>query len=180
MKVEPMEQIESRILVVRGQRVMLDADLAEIYGVTTKALNQAVKRNIERFPLDFAFQLNAPESVRLRLQVPRICPWVFTDCGALMAAFVLRSKQAAEMSVHIVRASVRLREIVAADQGLAKLLDELERRVSRRDEAVTRIFKAIRELAIHPSSRCRTSTALVVPAFSGQRILSLHAHKDQF
>ncbi len=159
---------------------MLDADLAKIYGVMTPTLSRAVKRNIARFPIDFAFQLNAPESARLRLQVPRIYPWVFTDRGALMVAFVLRSKQAAEMSVYIVRASIRLREMVAADQGLAKLLDELERRVSHHDEAVTRIFKAIRELATHPDSLCRTSTVSVVPAFSGQRTLSLHARKDQF
>jgi hypothetical protein len=158
---------------------MLDTELAEIYGVTTKALIQAVKKNIERFPADFAFQLNAPGSAWLKLQVPRIYPWVFTDRGALMVAFVLRSKQAAEMSVHIVRASVRLREMVAADQGLAKLLDELERRVSHRDEAVTSILKAIRELATHSDSLRRTSTVSVIPAISGQGIRSLHAHKDQ-
>jgi hypothetical protein len=166
-----MEKIASRIFVVRGQRVMLDVDLADIYGVTTKALNQALKRNLERFPEDFAFQLNASEAARSRSQIaisnlqradsnedcgnrhPRIYPWVFTDHGALMAANVLRSKQAVQVSVHVVRASVRLREVVAANKRLAKLLDELERRVSHHDETITSIVKAIRELATPPEPK---------------------------
>lgn len=142
---------------------MLDADLAGIYGVSTKALNQAVSRNLERFPDDFAFQLNALETAHLRSQIatsnsqhaPRIHRWVFTDHGALMAAYVLHSKQAVQVSVHVVRASVRLRELVAADRGLAKLLDELERRVSHHDEEITSIVRAIRELATPPEPRPR-------------------------
>lgn len=140
---------------------MLDADVADIYGVSRKALNQAVKRNLERFPVDFAFQLNTSETVHLRSQlatsnpqdIPRIHPWVFTDQGALMAAYVLHSKQAIQMSVHIVRASVRLRQTVVADKGLAKLLDELERRVLYRDQSITDILKALRELATPPEPR---------------------------
>ena len=116
---------------------MLDSDLAEVYGVAMNTLIQAVKRNIDRFPMDFAFRLNNSETVRLRTQIAASCPqhihrihpWVFTDHGALMSAFVLHRKQAIQMSIHIVRASVRLREMIAADDGLAKLLDELERRV---------------------------------------------------
>lgn len=165
---------------------MRDADLADIYGVTTKALNQAVKRNRERFPEDFAFQLNASEVAYLRSQIaisnsqlaksntnsmnrsqivtssqrhrdPRVPPWVFTEHGALMAANVLRSKQAVQMSVHVVRAFVRLREMIAANKELAKKLDELERRVSHHDEAITSIVKAIRELAtpLEPKPRRR-------------------------
>lgn len=161
---------------------MLDADLAALYGVTTKALNQAVKRNIERFPDDFAFQLDASEAARLRSQIaisnlqrsdsednsvnrsqsvtgsqkhrdPRIYPWVFTEHGALMAANLLRSQHAVQMSLHVVRAFVRLREMVAANKELARKLDELERRVSHHDEAITSIVKAIRELAVPPESK---------------------------
>lgn len=169
MKVDPMERIALRILVVRGQRVMLDADLADVYGVSTNALNQAVKRNLERFPVDFAFQLNASETVRLRSQVAtsnpqhvsRIHPWVFTDRGALMAAYVLHSKQAIQVSVHVVRASVRLREMVAADKGLAKLLDELERRVLYHDQPITDIVKALRALATPPEPRSKRRIELI-------------------
>ena len=179
---EPVEQIVSRILLVRGRKVMLDADLADIYGVTTKALNQAVKRNSERFPDDFAFQLIASETARLRSQFatldaqhsdskgdpanrsqivtgsqkhrdPRLLPWVFTEYGALMAANLLRSKQAVHMSLHVVRAFVRLREMAAANKELAKKLDELERRVSHHDETIASIVKAIRELATPPEPK---------------------------
>lgn len=179
---EPVEHIATRILVIRGQKVMLDTDLAEIYGVATKALNQAVKRNRERFPGDFAFRLNAIEAKNLKSQIatssshpldlsvdsinrsqivtgsqkhrdPRAYPWVFTEHGALMAANVLRSTRAVQMSVHVVRAFVRLREMVAANKELSKKLDELERRVSHHDEAITSIVKAIRELAAPPESK---------------------------
>ncbi len=185
-----MQQIESRILLVRGQKVMLDADLADIYGIPTKSLNQAVKRNVERFPNDFAFQLNASEAARLRSQFmtsnvhrsdstkdsrnrsqtgtgsqmhrdPRVHPWVFTEHGALMAASVLRSRQAVQMSVHVVRAFVRLREMVAANKELAKKLDELDRRVSHHDEAITSIVKAIRELATPPEPKPRRRIGFV-------------------
>jgi len=176
---EPVERITSRILLVRGQKIMLDASLAELYGVTTKALNQTVKRNAERFPEDFAFQLTPAEARILRSQIatsslqltdpmddflnrsqivtgsqkhrdPRLLPWVFTEHGALMAANLLRSTRAVQMSLHVVRAFVRLREMVAANKELAKKLDELERRVSHHDEAITDIVRAIRELATPP------------------------------
>jgi len=155
MNVDPMDRFASQVLLVRERRVMLDADLAKIYGVTTSTLIQAVKRNLERFPMDFAFQLNASETVRLRSQIAAsdgqtalsIHPWVFTDHGALMAAFALHSKNAIQMSVHIVRASVRLRELVASDEWLAKRLDELERRALHHDEESTSVVRAIRKLA---------------------------------
>jgi hypothetical protein len=179
---EPVEQIVSRILLVRGQKIMLDADLAQLYGVTTKALNQTVKRNAKRFPEDFAFKLTPAEAGILRSQIatsslqltdpkddflnrsqivtgsqkhrdPRLLPWVFTEYGALMAANLLRSKRAVHMSLHVVRAFVRLREMVAANKELSKKLDELERRVSHHDEAITSIVKAIRELATPPEPK---------------------------
>jgi len=174
-----MKQMEPRLLTVRGHRVMLDADLASIYGVTTEELNRAVKRNIRRFPSDFAFRLRASEAAALRTQgrvsdlrrtefskssanrsqivadfvkrrAAQLQPWVFTDHGALMAANVLKSQEAIRVSVHVVRASVRLREMVKADNELTKLLDELERRISPDDEAISVIIKTIRELAIRP------------------------------
>jgi len=179
---EPVERITSRILLVRGQKIMLDASLAELYGVTTKALNQTVKRNAKRFPEDFAFKLTPAEAGILRSQIatsslqltdpkddflnrsqivtgsqkhrdPRLLPWVFTEHGALMAANLLRSDRAVQMSLHVVRAFVRLREMVAANKELAKKLDELERRVSHHDEAITSIVKAIRELATPPEPK---------------------------
>ena len=110
--------VESKILEIRGERVMLDADLADVYGVTTKALNQAVKRNLDRFPEDFKFQLTAEVAASLRSQTVtskqgrggrRYVPWAFTEHGALMAATVLNSPRAVEMSVFVVRAFVRRR-----------------------------------------------------------------------
>jgi len=179
---EPVERITSRILLVRGQKIMLDASLAELYGVTTKALNQTVKRNAKRFPEDFAFKLTPAEAGILRSQIatsslqltdpkddflnrsqivtgsqkhrdPRLLPWVFTEHGALMAANLLRSDRAVQMSLHVVRAFVRLREMVAANKELSKKLDELERRVSHHDETITSIVKAIRELATPPEPK---------------------------
>ena len=172
----PLDHIESRIVIVRGQKVMLDADLAELYDVTTKSLNQAVKRNSERFPDDFAFQLTAAEAAGLRSQIavsnpqdidlrkgisnrsqivtgsqkhrdPRFRPWVFTEHGALMAANLLRSGRAVQMSVHVARAFVRLREMVASHKELAKRLDKLEARYDRQFKVV---FDAIRELMTPP------------------------------
>ena len=179
---EPTERIVSRILLARGQKVMLDVDLAEIYGVTTKALNQMVKRHAARFPEDFAFRLTPIETANLKSQTatsrsqiydlngdlsnrsqtvtglqkhrdPRFLPWVFTEHGALMAANLLRGQRAVRMSVHVVRAFVRLREMVATNKELSKKLDELERRVSHHDQAITGIVKAIRELAAPPEPK---------------------------
>ena len=176
-----MKQTKSQVLTVRGYRVMLNSDLASIYGVTTKELDRAVKRNIRRFPSDFAFRLRASEAAALKSQgrisdlrgtdsskssanrsqvvadsvkqrAAQVQPWVFTDHGALMAANVLKSQEAIRISVHVVRASVRLRELVKADNELTKLLDELERRISPDDEAISVIIKTIRELAIRPES----------------------------
>jgi hypothetical protein len=149
---------------------MPDADLADIYGVSRKAVNLAVRRSLDRFPVDFAFQLNTSETAHLRRSqlatsnpqdIPRIHPWVFTDHGALMAAFVLNSKQAIRMSIHIVRASVRLGEMVASDEWLARILDDLERRVLHHDEEITSILRVIRKLALSRKPNARRRIRLI-------------------
>jgi ORF6N domain len=146
---------ESKILEIRGERVMLDADTADVYGVPTKALNQAIKRNLDRFPADFRFQLTAEELESLRSQTVtskegrggrRYSPWVFTEHGALMAATVLNSPRAVEMSVFVVRAFVRLREYARGHAAIAKRLDALERRVTAHDENLREMFTALRAL----------------------------------
>ncbi len=153
--------VESKILEIRGERVMLDADLADVYGVTTKALNQAIKRNLDRFPADFRFQLTPEELDSLRSQIVtskegrggrRYSPFVFTEHGALMAATVLNSPRAVEMSVFVVRAFVRLREYARGHAEIAKRLDALERKVTSHDEDLREMFDALRTL-LTPSPR---------------------------
>lgn len=148
------------IFLVRGQRVMLDSDLARIYGVTTKQLNQHFKRNRERFPKDFAFELTSQELATLRSQFVtskkgsggrRYLPWAFTEHGAIMLASILNSERAVQMSVSVVRAFVGMREQLAAHKELAKKLDELEHRVSGHDEAIGNLFEAIRQLVEAPT-----------------------------
>lgn len=163
-----IETVENAIHLIRGQRVMLDSDLALIYGVSTKQLNQQLKRNANRFPVDFAFQLTAEEFTNLKSQIAtsslqakrnlrshfvtssyggrRYRPWVFTEHGAIMLASVLNSDVAVEASVRVVRAFVRLRELVSANAGLASKFAELERRLDVHDEAIAQLFAAIRQL----------------------------------
>ena len=155
----PAEHIETRILFARGHKVLLDADLAALYGVSTKALVQAVRRNIERFPPDFMFQLAEQELRILRSQIVtsssrdarkwggrRTRPYAFSEQGVAMLSSVLRSRRAIAVNIAVVRAFVRLRAMVAANTELAKKLDELERRVAHHDEAITSVVRAIREL----------------------------------
>lgn len=149
----PAERIERSILLVRGQKVMLDADLAALYGVETFNLNKAVKRNIDRFPEDFMFRLTSEEAERLRFQIGmskpsgrggrRYLPHVFTEQGVAMLSSVLRSKRAAQVNVEIMRAFVRLRQILASHTDLARRLDELEKKYDKQFAAV---FEAIRQL----------------------------------
>ncbi len=154
----PIRRIEDLIFPVRGQRVMLDSDLAKIYGVTTGQLNQAVKRNASRFPADFAFQLNSKEFANLISQSVisssyggrRTLPWVFTEHGALMLGNVLSSKIAVEASVRVVRAFVSMRAQLAAHKELAGKLAELEGRITGHDEALQNLFEAIRQLIAPP------------------------------
>jgi hypothetical protein len=149
------DAIESRIHFIRGRRVMLDSDLAAIYGVTTSALNQALKRNRSRFPVDFAFPLRRQEFMHLMSQIVisnegrggrRKLPWVFTEHGAIMLATVLNSARAAEMSVFVVRAFVQMREMLTSNRQLAAKLDELEQRVGAHDEVIADLVTAIRKL----------------------------------
>ena len=150
-----IDNVESAIYLIRGQRVMLDSDLAEIYKVSTKQLNQQLKRNNNRFPEDFAFQLTAEELVRLRSQIVtskkgrggrRFRPWVFTEHGAIMLASVLNSDVAVQASVRVVRAFVRLREMVASNAQLAGKLAELEQRLDSHDVAIIDLFAALKRL----------------------------------
>jgi leucyl aminopeptidase len=153
----PDERISNAILVARGQKVLLDSDLAGLYGVTTKRLNEQVKRNIERFPPDFMFQLTAEESEALRSQFATLktgrgqhrkyLPYVFTEHGAIMAANVLNSPRAIQVSVHVVRAFVRLREMLATHKDLARKLEELEKKY---DAQFRVVFDAIRQLMAPP------------------------------
>src|ERR1700757_782930 len=154
--------VESRILIFRLHRVILDSDLAELYGVPVKRLNEQVKRNRERFPSDFMFQLTAEELESLRSQNAtskggrggrRYAPYAFTEHGAIMAATVLNSERAVEMSVFVVRAFVRLREMLATNQQLASKFDELEQRLDTHDASIQELIEAIRELmAPEPAS----------------------------
>ncbi len=146
------------ILTVRGQRVILDADLAALYGVTTKAFNQAVKRNQERFPQSFAFQLTAGEKQEVvtncdhlqRLKFSPVLPWAFTEHGALQASNVLNSPKAVAMSIYIISAFIRLREAVANNQVMAKRLAEVEKTLLTHDVALRDIYQKIRPLLLPP------------------------------
>lgn len=161
----PPVDIAHAILLLRGQRVILDAELAGLYGVTTKRLNEQVKRNAERFPEDFLFRLTRAETEALnRSQIatgsqkhrdPRFPPFAFTEHGAIMAATILNSSRAVEMSVFVVRAFVRLRELLASNAALARKLDELERKYKHHDEAIAAILSAIRELMNPPATKRR-------------------------
>jgi len=145
---------EGGIHLIRGQRVMIDSSLATIYGVTTKRLNEQLRRNRSRFPSDFAFQLTAEELTDLRSQIAtstfhggrRYRPWVFTEHGAIMLASVLNSDVAVQASVRVVRAFVRLREMVAANAQLAGKLKELERRLDSHDEVIADLFATLKGL----------------------------------
>jgi ORF6N domain len=159
--------LESGIHLIRGHRVMLDSDLAAIYGVTARRLNEQLKRNRPRFPDDFVFQLTVQEFTNLKSQIAtssfrsqfgtssshggkRKLPWVFTEHGALMLASVLNSEIAVQASVRVVRAFVRLREMVAANAQLAAKLQELERRLDSHDEGIANLFAALKQL-VEPS-----------------------------
>ena len=151
----PAFPVESRILVVRQRRVILDSDLAQVYGVPVKRLNQQVLRNRDRFPSDFMFQLNSREHKFLRLQFAtsnkgrggrRYAPYAFTEHGAIMAATVLNSSRAVRTSVFVVRAFVHLRDLVSTNRKLAAKLAELEDRVDAHDTVIIDLLKAIRQM----------------------------------
>ena len=153
----PAFVVESRILILRHRRVIVDADLAQLYGVPVKRLNEQAKRNQERFPSDFMFQLTRKEHDALRSQIAtskksrggrRYTPYAFTEHGAIMAATVLNSKRAVQMSVFVVRAFVRLREMLATNRRLAGKIAELENRLDTHDSVIQELIEAIRELMV--------------------------------
>jgi phage regulator Rha-like protein len=150
-----VQVIQQKIFLIRGQKVMLDRDLAELYGVETGALNQAVKRNKNRFPCDFMFQLTKAETQNWISQIVisnkekmglRKDPFAFTEHGILMLSSVLNSERAVQVNIAIMRAFVKLRKILSGHNALAKKLGQLERRMDEKDEEVQRIFDAIRRL----------------------------------
>lgn len=159
----PIELIEDIILTLRGQRVMLDRDLAALYGVSTKVFNQAVKRNENKFPSDFRFQLTQEEKQEVvtncdhlkTLKYSPVLPYAFTEHGALMAANVLNSDQANSMSVYIVRAFVRLRETILGNSRLAAKLMEVDKRLDRHDETINALVNAIECLLDEPESKTK-------------------------
>jgi hypothetical protein len=153
-------QVERAILLVRGQRVMLDRDLAAMYGVTTSNLNKAVQRNRSRFPADFMFQLTADEAEASRFQFGilkrgmniKYLPYVFTQEGVAMLSGVLRSPRAEQVNIAIMRAFVRLRETLSLHKELAHKLSELERKIENHDENIRTLFEAIHQLMTPPET----------------------------
>ena len=160
--------MEQRIFILRGQRIMLDADLAEVYGISTKRLNEQVKRNAGRFPVDFMFQLTAAEKEEVvancdhlqRIKFSPVLPCAFTEHGAIMAASVLNSEAAIHASVAVVRAFVTLREMLAGHKDLARKLDALEQKY---DAQFKTVFKAIRELMLPTEKLKRNRIGFRVP-----------------
>ena len=157
------ESLEGRILSIRGRRVMLDADLAAVFAVTTKRLNEQVRRNRSRFPSDFMFKLTRREKAEVvancdhlgRLKFSPTLPYAFTEHGAIMAANVLNSPHAINMSVFVVRAFVRLRHTIITHKELAAKLSELERKVVSHDGHIKSLFDAIRQLMEPPATKSR-------------------------
>ncbi len=153
----PMGHIEHKIYLIRGHKVMLDRDLAELYGVETKVLKRAVRRNIDRFPEDFMFQLSTQELKNLRCQIgasswggERYLSFVFTEQGVAMLSGILNSKRAVQVNIAIMRAFVKLRETLSLHKELAKKLELLENKIAHHDEQIQSIFEAIRQLMAPP------------------------------
>jgi len=152
-----IEHVARSIFVIRGQKVMLDFDLAALYGVPSGHLNRAVKRNIGRFPIDFMFQLGAEEARNLKCQIGisswggrRSLPYAFTEQGVAMLSSVLKSERAVKVNIAIMRAFVKLREALETNRELARKFSELEKRVGEHDEEITAIIEAIRQLMAPP------------------------------
>jgi hypothetical protein len=172
-----VNEIAQRIQLVRGQRVILDTDLAAFYGETTKRFNQQMRRNLARFPADFVFQLDAEEAQALRLQsatldaagkpgqgtgagpgrgrYSKYLPQAFTEHGAIMAATLLASPRATEISVHVVRAFVQWRSMLASNRELSQKLHALERKVSKHDDSIGELIEAMRQLLATPKVKKR-------------------------
>ena len=169
----PVEAIERRIFSIRGEKVILDADLAKLYGVTTRRLNEQVRRNRERFPPDFAFLLNAEEFANLKSHFAtsssswggrRKLPYAFTEHGTIMAANVLNSPVAVRAGIQVVRAFVRLREILASHKELVGKLDDLERKYAKHDAQIKRVFEIIKKLVVQPRELPRRPLGFIARA----------------
>lgn len=156
----PVSRIANQILIIRGHRILLDSDLASLYGVTTKRLNEQVKRNLERFPADFMFQLSSEEKAEvvakcdhLKVKFSNKNPYAFTEHGAIMAASVLNSPQAIEVSVLVVRTFVKLRQMISTHKEFQHRLLELENRLDSHDGTLRELVVAIRQLMDPPVSK---------------------------
>ena len=153
-KIGQIVEIEKRILLIRREKVIIDADLAEFYSVTTKRLREQVRRNRDQFPDDFIFKITRSEMLEIvdacghlsNLRYSRTNPFVFTEHGAIMAASVLNSKQAVETSIFIVRAFINLREAIATHKDISKKIEVLERKISQHDKHIMSLFNAIKQL----------------------------------
>ena len=164
MEIVPQQIIESKIYLLRGKKVMLDRDLATLYGVETRTLNQAVRRNINRFPEDFMFQLTTEEMENWKSQIVisnkekmglRKRPYVFTENGVAMLSSVLSSERAVEVNIQIMRTFTRLREMILTHKELAHKLAQLERKIGKHDDEIKTIFNAIRQLMVPPEPKRR-------------------------
>jgi hypothetical protein len=169
--IEPQE-LERRIFVVRGQRVMLDSDLAKLYGVATKRLNEQVQRNIERFPEDFAYQLTAQEFADLKSQIAtsktgrggkQKLPWVFTEHGVAMLSSVLRSPRAVQVNIAIMRAFVRMRRLIATPGELVTQLNELAKTVQLHDDQIAAIADVLKKLMQPPPTPPKRKIGFLPP-----------------
>jgi len=160
----PQDIVERKIFIVRGHRVMLDQDLARLYGVTTGNLNKAVKRNLERFPRDFMFKLTKDEENSLRFQFgslkrgqhAKYLPYAFTEQGIAMLSSVLHSKCAIQVNIAIMRAFVKIRQFLSTHKELAKKLEELEKKTAKHDTDIQAIFDAIKQLMTPPKPKQKT------------------------
>ena len=159
----PVEIIEKKIYIIRNQRVMLSSDLAELYCVETRALNQAVKRNIERFPEDFMFQLDDNEFKNLKSQIVTSCwggmrranPYAFTEQGIAMLSRVLKSDRAIKVNIEIMRTFVKIRKMISQHKDLADKLTQLEIKTEKHDKDIKAIIDAIRQLMTPPEKTKR-------------------------
>jgi len=159
----PIVVIQQKIFLIRGHKVMLDMDLADLYGVSVKRLNEQVKRNLNRFPPDFMFQLNEEEHRSLRSHFATLkkgrghhrkyLPYAFSEHGTIMLANVLNSPISVQVSIQVVRAFVKLRQLLSTDKELAHKLIELERKIENHDQEIHTIFEAIRQLMAPPQKK---------------------------
>jgi phage regulator Rha-like protein len=164
--------IANKILIIRGEKVMLDRDLAELYGVSTKRLKEQVKRNISRFPKNFMFQLTSKEFKILRSQIAtsswggsRYLPYLFTEHGVLMLANILKSERAIQMSVRIIEVFVKMREIALTHKDILIKLQQIEKKVTEHDGELSELFEAVRQLLVEPKKE-RVKVGFKIPPVS--------------